>query len=282
MVTFQSRFGKAEWLKPYTEPTLRALAKARRRPGRRLLPGLRRRLPGDARGDRPGGARRVPRGRRQGVRLHPLPQRPARVDRRAGRDRRSATCRAGRRRRRPTRRSRSARSARPRRRAALTSPRAPSGRLRLRAQLQEARQHEHRDHDDQQQADEPGRCRNTVQRPSPIDSALRICASASGPRIMPTTTGAVGKSKRRITRRAGRSRRAAPGRTPTGACRRRRRWRRSGCRRRAAACGILSSLTHMPDQRQVEHQQHHVADVQRGDQRPDQRRRCLSNSCGPG
>ena len=29
VVTFQSRFGKAEWLKPYTEPTLVALAKAR-------------------------------------------------------------------------------------------------------------------------------------------------------------------------------------------------------------------------------------------------------------
>jgi protoporphyrin/coproporphyrin ferrochelatase len=28
VVTFQSRFGKAEWLQPYTEPTLRALAKA--------------------------------------------------------------------------------------------------------------------------------------------------------------------------------------------------------------------------------------------------------------
>jgi ferrochelatase len=27
-VTFQSRFGRAEWLQPYTEPTLRALAKA--------------------------------------------------------------------------------------------------------------------------------------------------------------------------------------------------------------------------------------------------------------
>ena len=26
-VTFQSRFGKAKWLEPYTEPTLRALAK---------------------------------------------------------------------------------------------------------------------------------------------------------------------------------------------------------------------------------------------------------------
>ena len=27
-VTFQSRFGRAEWLQPYTEPTLKALAKA--------------------------------------------------------------------------------------------------------------------------------------------------------------------------------------------------------------------------------------------------------------
>ena len=27
-VTFQSRFGKAKWLEPYTEPTLIALAKA--------------------------------------------------------------------------------------------------------------------------------------------------------------------------------------------------------------------------------------------------------------
>ena len=44
-----------------------------------------------------------------------------------------------------------------------------------------------------------GRCKNTPQWPSPIESALRICASASGPRIMPTTTGAVGKLKRRIT-----------------------------------------------------------------------------------
>ena len=34
--------------------------------------------------------------------------------------------------------------------------------------------------------------------PSPIDNALRRLASASGPRIMPTTTGAVGKSKRRM------------------------------------------------------------------------------------
>ena len=45
-----------------------------------------------------------------------------------------------------------------------------------------------------------GRCRNTIGLPSPIDMALRSWASASGPRIMPTTTGAVGKLKRRMIR----------------------------------------------------------------------------------
>ena len=44
-----------------------------------------------------------------------------------------------------------------------------------------------------------GRSRNTPHLPSPMDSALRICASANGPRIKPTMTGAVGKSKRRIS-----------------------------------------------------------------------------------
>jgi ferrochelatase len=47
-VTFQSRFGKAKWLEPYTEPTLKALAQGRRQAGRRGLPGLHQRLPGDA------------------------------------------------------------------------------------------------------------------------------------------------------------------------------------------------------------------------------------------
>ncbi len=36
------------------------------------------------------------------------------------------------------------------------------------------------------------------QSPWLIDSALRSCFSAMGPRIMPTITGAVGKSKRRM------------------------------------------------------------------------------------
>jgi hypothetical protein len=38
-----------------------------------------------------------------------------------------------------------------------------------------------------------GRCRKIQALPSPMDMALRNCASASGPRIMPTSTGAVGK-----------------------------------------------------------------------------------------
>ena len=55
-VTFQSRFGKAQWLQPYTEPTLQQLAARRRRAGRHDLPRLRRRLPRDTGRDRPGSA----------------------------------------------------------------------------------------------------------------------------------------------------------------------------------------------------------------------------------
>ena len=64
--------------------------------------------------------------------------------------------------------------------------------------LEETRQDQHRQHDDEQR-ERHGALHKDEQLPSPIDTALRICASASGPRIMPTTTGAVGKSKRRIS-----------------------------------------------------------------------------------
>jgi protoporphyrin/coproporphyrin ferrochelatase len=40
VVTFQSRFGKAKWLEPYTEPTLRALAKAGTRRVDVICPGF--------------------------------------------------------------------------------------------------------------------------------------------------------------------------------------------------------------------------------------------------
>ena len=40
LVTFQSRFGKAEWLEPYTEPTLVALAQAGHRRVDVMCPGF--------------------------------------------------------------------------------------------------------------------------------------------------------------------------------------------------------------------------------------------------
>ena len=51
-VTFQSRFGAAEWLQPYTGRRWSELARSGQSPRRRGLPGLRRRLPGDAGGNR--------------------------------------------------------------------------------------------------------------------------------------------------------------------------------------------------------------------------------------
>ena len=39
-VTFQSRFGPAQWLQPYTEPTLQALAKAATRSVQVICPGF--------------------------------------------------------------------------------------------------------------------------------------------------------------------------------------------------------------------------------------------------
>ena len=52
MLTFQSRFGRAEWLQPYTDKTVEALAQERREEPRGRHAGLLRRLPGDAGGDR--------------------------------------------------------------------------------------------------------------------------------------------------------------------------------------------------------------------------------------
>ena len=39
-ITFQSRFGKAKWLEPYTQPTIEALAQAGTRPCRCDVPGF--------------------------------------------------------------------------------------------------------------------------------------------------------------------------------------------------------------------------------------------------
>ena len=90
VLTFQSRFGRAEWLQPYTAPTLEALARGRAGRSRRHLPGVSRRLPRDAGGDRDRRARHVHRGRRQGVPLHPMPERLAGIHFGAGRSVRSA------------------------------------------------------------------------------------------------------------------------------------------------------------------------------------------------
>ena len=52
-LTFQSLFGREEWLKPYTDQHCRGARQAGRARARRHLPRLLRRLPRDDRGDRP-------------------------------------------------------------------------------------------------------------------------------------------------------------------------------------------------------------------------------------
>ena len=83
-MSFQSRFGGAEWLKPYTDATVRSLAQDGRQAPRRHHARLRRRLPGDAGGDRRRERRIFPRSRRREIRRHPLPQRFRGGRRRAG------------------------------------------------------------------------------------------------------------------------------------------------------------------------------------------------------
>ena len=57
MVTFQSRFGRARWLQPYTDATLRALARDGHARVDVDVPGFRRRLPRNAGRDRASRAR---------------------------------------------------------------------------------------------------------------------------------------------------------------------------------------------------------------------------------
>ena len=77
-MTFQSRFGRGAWLKPYTSQTVRELAGARRQADRGPDARFRRRLPGDAGGDRRRERGLFPRGRRRAFRRDPLPQRQRR------------------------------------------------------------------------------------------------------------------------------------------------------------------------------------------------------------
>ena len=97
VVTFQSRFGSAEVAATLYRADAGRAGRAGRQAGRRAVPRLRRRLPGNARGNRDRGARRLPRRRRRDLPLPAVPERPARVDRRAERHGADATCRAGRR-----------------------------------------------------------------------------------------------------------------------------------------------------------------------------------------
>ena len=65
---FQSRLGRTPWIKPYTDVVLPELAREGREAAGGDLPGVRRRLPGDAGGDRHPGEGAVPGARRRGAR----------------------------------------------------------------------------------------------------------------------------------------------------------------------------------------------------------------------
>ncbi len=86
-LTFQSRFGRAEWIQPYTDKTLAELGQAgigARRCGRaRLYLGL----SGNAGRTGDGRSRHLYRSRRQGIPLHPRAQRASALDRCARPDR---------------------------------------------------------------------------------------------------------------------------------------------------------------------------------------------------
>ena len=93
-VTFQSRFGRAQWLRPYTEPTLLALAREGVARVDVMCPGSR---PTVWRRSRRSARKGVPLSwrRRQSVPLHPLSERPARLDRGPGRSRDPASAGMG-------------------------------------------------------------------------------------------------------------------------------------------------------------------------------------------
>ena len=84
-VSFQSRFGRARWLKPYTLPTLLALAKERVRRVDVACPGFVSDCLETLEEIGPRRAGCLSRRRRPGAALHSLPERATRVDRRAGR-----------------------------------------------------------------------------------------------------------------------------------------------------------------------------------------------------
>jgi ferrochelatase len=79
-ITFQSRFGAAEWIKPYTADTLAGDGASGCGTRGRALSRLRRGLPRDARGDRDGVPGRFPERGWQGFPLHPYHERHPALD----------------------------------------------------------------------------------------------------------------------------------------------------------------------------------------------------------
>jgi protoporphyrin/coproporphyrin ferrochelatase len=81
-VTFQSRLGRTPWIRPYTDVVLLELAAPGEEAPRRVLSRLRRRLPRDARGDRPSRAARLRGRRRRAVDARAFAERERPVSRR--------------------------------------------------------------------------------------------------------------------------------------------------------------------------------------------------------
>ena len=75
LLTFQSRFGRAQWLEPATDRTVKRLAKEGVKSMAVVTPGLLGRLPGDAGGDRVRERGDLQAQWRRAFRRHPLPQR---------------------------------------------------------------------------------------------------------------------------------------------------------------------------------------------------------------
>ena len=75
MLTFQSRFGTAEWLQPYTDMTVKALAERGVKEPRDRHAGIYRRLPGNAGRNRRRECRDLSPPRRQEFRRDSLPER---------------------------------------------------------------------------------------------------------------------------------------------------------------------------------------------------------------
>ena len=281
----ESRFGKAKWLEPYTEPTLRELAREGHAARRRGLPRLHRRLPGDAGRDR-AGRRATPSSARAARSFTTSPASttsPTWIDALAelamrhlqGWDPTALGDRSAA----PTRARHCGRRAELKRplgaAAVVTSARGSSA-----PPAHQPRQQQHGDdHGEQHRRHRP----LARTRPNALADRQRVAHLRLGQRARGSCRRSPARSGSRSAaspRRAGRCR----------TCRNRSKalWRMpytptvAKIRMPAYSCALrdLQQLDPQAHQRQVQHQQHHVADVQRRDQRPHQRRRCLRTAAG--